>query len=135
MPKERLPSWWALLVCVELAIAEWPKLSSNQIAEMCGVSQPFVDSRRKALITDINATRTTKDGRQYPAKRKPQPEPEPEEELPSEDYEDEDELEPEPKRVLGPPCRLGCPTIAKRLSGKVKGCPRYPRFPVAVFNL
>ena len=37
---------------------------------MCGVGHPFVESiRPEALETVTNATRTTKDGRQYPATR------------------------------------------------------------------
>lgn len=98
--------------CVELAIAEWPKLSSNQIAEMCGVGHQLVLMAKQQTQLDDSSTSTTgKDGKQYPAKRKPQPEPqpEPEEEWPSEE-DDEQEPEPESEPLFastpsGPGCR------------------------------
>lgn len=53
---------------------EWGKWSDRQIAERAAVSNTFVGSVRKALSTVDNApeheTRQTKDGRQYPARRK-----------------------------------------------------------------
>jgi hypothetical protein len=55
--------------CVEIALREFSKLSSRAIAEMCGVSDMFVGGIRGALQTDCNATVTTTDGRQYPARR------------------------------------------------------------------
>lgn len=33
--------------CIEIALAEFPKLSSSAIAEMCGVSDQFVLNNRK----------------------------------------------------------------------------------------
>lgn len=50
---------------------EWSKRSDRWIAERCGVHHTFVGKNR-ALATDTNApdTRTTKDGREYPAQRK-----------------------------------------------------------------
>lgn len=58
--------------CVEIAVAEFPKMSSRAIAELCGVSHPFVESIRPSeVVTVSNATRTTSDGRQYPATRRP----------------------------------------------------------------
>jgi len=63
--------------CVEIALREFPNLSSRQIAKMCGVSPGLVDlARPEALPKKGNAppTRTTSDGRQYPATRsKPKP--------------------------------------------------------------
>jgi hypothetical protein len=56
--------------CVEIALREFPKLSSRAIAEMCGVDHEMVDGLRPhPLAENANATRTTKDGRQYPAHR------------------------------------------------------------------
>lgn len=94
--------------CVELAIAEWPKLTHQQVADLCGVGKSFVHSLRSQFSTKENCpqpeTRVGKDGKTYPtSKPRNKPEPEPEEEWPNEDY--EDEPEPEPRRVLGPPCR------------------------------
>jgi hypothetical protein len=55
---------------VEIALREFPKLSSRAVAELCGVSNHMVDDQRpKALGESPNATRTTSDGRQYPATR------------------------------------------------------------------
>ena len=54
---------------MEIAVKEFETLSSRAIAELCGVSNHFVDSIREALGTVPNATRTTSDGRQYPATR------------------------------------------------------------------
>jgi hypothetical protein len=55
--------------CVSIAVAEFPDLSSRAIADMCGVSNHMVDDARPALGKSPNDTRTTSDGRQYPAKR------------------------------------------------------------------
>lgn len=62
---------------VEIALREFPNLSSRQIAEMCGVSHHTVEAARpdEALGTLPNATRTTSDGRQYPARREQPKEP------------------------------------------------------------
>lgn len=54
--------------CVEIALREFPKLSSRAVAEMCGVSAQMVNNGRPLSNSD-NATRTTTDGRQYPARR------------------------------------------------------------------
>ncbi len=72
---------------VEIALREFPKLSSRMIAELCGVSDPFVGKLRGDVLTVSNAqTRTTADGREYPATRRtsvtfapPEPEEEAEE--------------------------------------------------------
>ena len=47
---------------------EQPDLSSRAVAELCGVGHTIVDQLRP-LASDANATRTTSDGRQYPARR------------------------------------------------------------------
>lgn len=57
---------------VEIALREFPKLSSRAVAKLCGVSPALVDVARPTALPDSgNATRTTSDGRQYPAKREP----------------------------------------------------------------
>lgn len=62
---------------VEIALREFPQMSSRALAQMCGVHHTFVGSLRphEALATVANApaTRTTSDGRQYPAIRTPKP--------------------------------------------------------------
>ena len=83
--------------CVEIALHEFPKLSSRALAKLCGVGHTVVDEMRpheEALASDANATRTTSDGRQYPARRRAVPEPQ-----------EPEEAEPviERPRVLGPP--------------------------------
>ena len=55
--------------CVEIALREFPKLSSRAVATMCGVGHEMVDAARP-LAETANATRTTTDGRQYPASRR-----------------------------------------------------------------
>lgn len=47
--------------CVEIAVAEFPKMSSRAIAELCGVSDPFVLQIRQVL------TVSTLDEQKYPA--------------------------------------------------------------------
>lgn len=37
--------------CVEIALEEFPKMSSRAIAEMCGVSDVFVGNRRNQVLT------------------------------------------------------------------------------------
>lgn len=70
---------------VEIALKEFPGLSSRQIAELCGVSDPFVGKVRpgscerlapenptkKAPLPRVPEKRTGKDGKQYPAQRSP----------------------------------------------------------------
>jgi hypothetical protein len=55
--------------CVEIAVAEFPKMSSRAIAELCGVSDPFVLQIRQVLTVSTSITGT--DGKQYPATRRP----------------------------------------------------------------
>ena len=64
------PTSYATRKPVELAVKEFGGLSSRAIAELCGVSDPFVGQIREALQPVSNATRTTSDGRQYPATRR-----------------------------------------------------------------
>lgn len=56
--------------CVEIAVKEFAGLSSRAIAELCAVSDFMVNQQRGALQESSNATRTTSDGRQYPATRR-----------------------------------------------------------------
>ena len=80
--------------CVKIALREFGNLSSRAVAEMCGVSHMTVErARPEALVKSDNATRTTTDGRQYPARRNGG----------KTDMGKETETK-EPKRVLGPPC-------------------------------
>ena len=55
--------------CVELAVKEFASLSSRAIAELCGVSHPFVLSIMQ-VVTVTTSHRTGTDCKQYPAKRK-----------------------------------------------------------------
>ena len=54
--------------CVEIALREFANLSSRAIAEMCGVSDPFVNQIRQ-VQTVSTSQRTGSDGKQYPATR------------------------------------------------------------------
>ncbi len=67
---------------VEIALREFPKLSSRAIAEMCGVGKDMVQAARPSEVAEsanaqqvVGSTRpsavTTTDGRQYPAHREP----------------------------------------------------------------
>ena len=55
--------------CVEIALREFPKLSSRAIAKMCGVSADFVARIRPELSSDDSSTRTSLDGKERPARR------------------------------------------------------------------
>ena len=57
--------------CVEIALGEWPDLSSRAIAEMCGVSHPTVEAVRPQVENFTTSERTGQDGKQYPATRQP----------------------------------------------------------------
>lgn len=70
--------------CVEIALAEFPTLSSRAIAELCGVSDPFVLQVRGVLTVSTSPESATSpspgpvtgaDGKQYPAKKKAKDEP------------------------------------------------------------
>ena len=67
-------------VAFVLADAEWSKLSSRAIADICGVSHGFVDNYRKEA-GGYGSHLKGKDGKEYPAskpKADPKPEPKPE---------------------------------------------------------
>jgi hypothetical protein len=56
---------------VELALAEWPKLSDREIARVCAVSNNFVSEHRPQLSSDDsspekpdNSTRIGHDGKE-----------------------------------------------------------------------
>lgn len=54
--------------CVEIAIREFPKLSSRTVATMCGVSNHMVDDYRPKQVGESpTSTVTGQDGKQYPA--------------------------------------------------------------------
>jgi hypothetical protein len=57
--------------CVEIAVAEFPKMSSRAIAELCGVGVDLVISARPQVSDSDTSTVTGTDGKQYPATRKP----------------------------------------------------------------
>jgi len=84
---------------VEIALREFPKLSSRIIAEMCGVSAPTVTAVAETCKSFTPAeTVTGSDGKQYPATRRTSvtfapPEPEEEDELPIGNKSDETEAE------------------------------------------
>jgi hypothetical protein len=57
--------------CVEIALREFPKLSSRAIAELCGVSHTFVDGARPlATVATCPSRCTGQDGKEYPARTK-----------------------------------------------------------------
>lgn len=60
---------------VEIALREFPDLSSRAIAEMAAVNHVTVQKVKEALVnlTNAPATVTTTDGRQYPATRQHKP--------------------------------------------------------------
>jgi hypothetical protein len=71
---------------VAIALREYPKLSDRAIAEMCAVSDRFVNDMRRALSPGANYShlltptgcndytlRTGRDGKQYPAHPKAAP--------------------------------------------------------------
>jgi hypothetical protein len=81
--------------CVEIALAEFGNLSSRAIAGLCGVSDKTVEASRKEHCgSSAIPTRTTSDGRQYPAARKP---------AEVKDDEDDEETENEQKEVITDP--------------------------------
>ena len=56
---------------VEIALAEWPTLSSRMIAEMCGVSDHTVEACRPATAQNAQLKRVGLDGKERPATRTP----------------------------------------------------------------
>jgi hypothetical protein len=84
--------------CVEIALKEWPKLSSRAVAELCGVHHTFVEHQRPEQVATVATSRTGTDGKQYPARKEP---------TETETTKKEDakpESKPETKREIGPPC-------------------------------
>jgi len=76
--------------CVEIALREFPKLSSRAIAELCGVSPQTVSTWRDNDVSKLDtSTRTDTLGRQQPAHKPHRPEPEP-----AEDDDGPDDAEP-----------------------------------------
>jgi hypothetical protein len=56
---------------VEIALAEWPKLSDRKIAEICAVGNALVGEVRRQVFesnTSPDESRIGKDGKQYPVK-------------------------------------------------------------------
>lgn len=62
---------------VELALAEWPKLSNRELAKLCAVSDPFVGEVRQLLTVSSSDTRIGADGKERKLPRKPEPKPTP----------------------------------------------------------
>ncbi|HXU18700.1 MAG TPA: ParB N-terminal domain-containing protein [Terriglobales bacterium] len=56
---------------VELALAEFPDLSDRGVADICAVSDKLVAAVRKPAGEDRQALRVGRDGKHYPAERKP----------------------------------------------------------------
>ena len=83
--------------CVELALKEFGKMSDRAIADMCGVSDPYVGSLRPQLQTVSSSKRTGKDGKERGMPRQSVNDNEP--------TDKGGEQEPKEKsRKLGPPC-------------------------------
>jgi hypothetical protein len=62
------------LLFVEIALAEFPTLSSRAIAELCGVDHKTVMNIRPDEVGNFpSSTRTGLDGKQYPAKMPKRP--------------------------------------------------------------
>ena len=61
---------------MELALAEWPKLSDREIARICAVSHNFVSEIRPQVSSDDTSEpqkRIGGDGKQYPASKPAKP--------------------------------------------------------------
>lgn len=57
--------------CVEIAVREFPELSSHAIADLCAVGDDLVNSIRSNQVSENDtSTRTGRDGKQYPATRR-----------------------------------------------------------------
>jgi hypothetical protein len=89
--------------CVEIALKEWPKLSDNAIAQLCGVDNHTVGAVRPATLGNSQPEkRTGADGKQYPATRS-RPEPT-ETETPKQEEEQPAWGPVVEARKMGPPC-------------------------------
>lgn len=85
--------------CVELALAEFGKLSDRAVAKMCGVNHETVGAQRPQLAESATSPRTGQDGKQYPATRKAAAT----EERASVDGQEDEREKPELPKA-GPPC-------------------------------
>jgi len=62
--------------CVEIALREFPKLSSRAVAALCGVSVDFAARLHQVSLNDtFQESVTGRDGKEYPARRDPAPSP------------------------------------------------------------
>ena len=54
---------------MEIALKEFAVMSDRAIADMCGVTHPYVSEIRKEQVVTVttSTTRTGKDGKSYPA--------------------------------------------------------------------
>jgi len=84
--------------CVEIALREFPKLSSRAIAELAGVSDFLVNEARPQLLDSSTSKRTGQDGKEYPASRPKR------EDRKSEKEEENEETEKTERRKVAPPC-------------------------------
>ena len=52
--------------CVEVALEHWGKMTTKALAEMCGVSRPFVEELRpkQSATVALSETRTGRDGKE-----------------------------------------------------------------------
>lgn len=85
--------------CVEIALREFPNLSSRALAQMCGVSHVLVnDARPRQLEDSSSSTRMSLDGKERPAHR-----PAPERHAEPEPVEQSTPKGETPKGIVGPP--------------------------------
>lgn len=107
--------------CVEIALREFPKLSSRAVAKMCGVSNHMVDDTRPAvqLGDSPSSTRTSLDGKERPATRRVVPEPQ-------EPGNDEPVIERESAAPVAVSTRVDIPSLAVEVAPvkRVLGPPR-----------
>lgn len=82
--------------CVEIALREFPKLSSRAIAEMCGTGKDLVESSRQ-LAESASSTRTGLDGKERPAKQEKKKHKQAEDRRVGWIADDDDEQQPAPK--------------------------------------
>lgn len=54
---------------VGIALQQYPGLSSNEIADICGVSESLVRTHRSTFVKNEPAERTGADGKKYPARK------------------------------------------------------------------
>ena len=90
---------------VEIALREWPNKTTAELAELCAVSRPMVESLRP-VDADSASTRERRDGREIPARNATRPQAPPTEQRPPKEEQPIEEEVPEKRQVpkLGPPC-------------------------------